>query len=332
MTPSSHRDANHPEHARRAIDLVLRAAGLPTDGYTSTPLGPLLVNATYLIQFDAGDRYVARIYRWPFDGPDDLDRAAKEMWLSDLLRRYGIPAPRVLTKVETDDGTAVLCSFLPGQTLGDLSEINDGAWRTVGESLARVHEIQVGDGSAGVIVGSRVRPFSEGSWGGWQLANALAHSEQVARHGEYDIDPDRVGALYQRAVTLFDERPVRLLHNDPHAWNVLVDCEPAGWRCTGWLDWEFAWAGDPAWDLARLDIFRLKDIGPTPLSFYEGYAAGPAPIVSELYEFAILLWMANQAATGDQTLLPTYRRAHRHLLRAPAVLANLEQLVPQAEG
>jgi hypothetical protein len=73
---------------------------------------------------------------------------------------------------------------------------------------------------------------------------------------------------------------VRLLHNDPHPWNVLV----------------------------------------------------AEPIIRELYEFAILLWMSNQAATGDQTLLPTYRRAHRHLLRAPAVLTNIEQLLARAAG
>lgn len=77
--------------------------------------------------------------------------------------------------------------------------------------------------------------------------------------------------------------------------------------------------------MARLDIFRSKDIGPTPVAFFEGYAAAPAPIVGELYEFAILLWMSNQAATSDQTLLPTYRRAHRLLQGAPAVLAGIER-------
>lgn len=312
------------------IGSAVEAAGLPVGGYTCTPLGPLIINATYLVQFDAGERYVVRIYRWPFDGPDDLDRARKEIWLYELLQRHGIPAPQVLSKVETDDGTAILCTYLPGVPLGDLPEIYDDPWRAVGESLARVHRIEVGDGSAGVIAGNRVRPFAEGSWGGWQLANAVEHSEQVARRGEYNVDPDRVRAVYQRAVPLLDDRPVRLLHNDPHAWNILVAKEAGSWRCTGWLDWEFAWVGDPAWDLARLDIFRTKDIGPTPDSLYEGYGTGPAPVVSELYEFAITLWMSNQAATGDQTLLPTYRRAHRYLLRAPAVLAHIEELVAQA--
>jgi aminoglycoside phosphotransferase (APT) family kinase protein len=55
-------------------------------------------------------------------------------------------------------------------------------------------------------------------------------------------------------VPLLDSRPVRLLHNDSHPWNILVDSVCGDWRVTGWLDWEFAWSGDPAWDIARLDI------------------------------------------------------------------------------
>ena len=83
-------------------------------------------------------------------------------------------------------------------------------------------------------------------------------------------------------------------------------------------------AGDPAWDDTRPDIFRSKGIGLTPQSFYESYRYGPAPIVGEFYELAILLWISNEAATGDQIMMPTYRRAHQYLQRAPAVLSRLK--------
>jgi aminoglycoside phosphotransferase (APT) family kinase protein len=192
--------------------------------------------------------------------------------------------------------------------------------------LARIHGIRIGDGSqAGVIAGRSVRPFAEGSWGRWQLANAVTHATTVAARGDFPVDPGRVKRVYGRAVPLLDRRPVRLLHNDPHPWNILVDQQGSRWHCTGWLDWEFAWAGDPAWDVARLDIFRLKDIGPTPESFIIGYGAPRAPIVSALYEFAIMLWMSNQAAAGDMLLLPTYRRAHQYLATADETLARLDQ-------
>jgi aminoglycoside phosphotransferase (APT) family kinase protein len=125
------------------------------------------------------------------------------------------------------------------------------------------------------------------------------------------------------AIPRLDHRPVRLLHNDPHPWNILVDRVGSGWQCTGWLDWEFAWAGDPAWDIARLDIFRLKDIGPTPDAFTAGYGLPRVPVVSDLYEFAIMLWMSNQAAAGDELLLPTYRNADTYLATADQTLASL---------
>lgn len=309
------------------IRIALDAAGLPTSGFGFEPLGRQIVNVTYQIRFDNGDQYVVRVYRWPFDGPDELDRPTKEIWLSDVLRQHDIPAARVLSKVETNDGIAVVFTRLAGDPLGDLPEIYDEAWRAAGATLARAHSVQLGDGTAGVIVGRQVQPFSEGSWGRWQLANAVAHGAEVASRGEYHIDTERVRAIYQRAVPLLDERPIRLLHNDPHAWNVLVANGGDGWQCTGWVDWEFAWTGDPAWDLARLDIFRCEDIGPTPTSFYEGYGADPAPVVSELYEFAIMLWMSNQAANGDDVLQPTYERAHRYLRKAPSVLAHLDDVV-----
>lgn len=323
MPPSEH------EHLVR---LAVEAAGLPTAGFVYGDMSDLpAVNVTYLVRYNGGDRYVLRVYRWPFDGPDTLDRPTKEVWLAELLREHGVPAARVLSRVEVDGSTAVLRTFLAGEPLGDLSEPPDGAWRAAGEALARVHRIRVGDGRPGVISGRDVRPFPEGSWGRWQVANAVAHSKQVALRGEYEVDPDRVHRIYSLALPLLDSRPVRLLHNDTHAWNVLVARDGATWRCTGWLDWEFAWTGDPAWDLARLDIFRIKDIGPTPDAFYAGYGAGQVPVVSQLYEFAIMLWMSNQAAAGDDALRPTYERAHRYLLHAHSFLAELETMIDKLQ-
>lgn len=304
---------------------ALQAAGLPASGFTCEPLGRQAVNATTLVRYDNEDRYIVRVYRWPFDVPDELDRPTKEVWLAGLLSEHGIPAARVLSRVDAEGQTAVVLTFLPGVPLGDLPEMYDDAWRDVGRTLAAVHAIQVGDGTAGMIAGREVRAFPEGSWGRWQLANAINHATRVASRGMYRLDVDRVESIFQRAVALFDARPVRLLHNDPHAWNVIVDQSGGRWRCIGWLDWEFAWAGDPAWDVTRLDIFRSKDIGPTPQSFYEGYGYDPGPIVGDLYELAILLWMSNEAATGDQIMTPTYRRAHHYLQQAPAVLSRLEQ-------
>lgn len=113
----------------RMISSVVAAAGLPPAGYSCTPLGAAIVNATYLLQFDSGDRYVAWIYRWPFDVPDDLDRVNKEIWISDLKRVHGIPAARTVAKVETDVGAAVLRVSSWGATRGSTGHPNPGMAR-----------------------------------------------------------------------------------------------------------------------------------------------------------------------------------------------------------
>lgn len=306
------------------IEKALRAADLPAGQSRVEPLGSQAVNATYRVHLVDGRTCVVRAYRWPFDRSDDLDRSTKEVWLLDLLRRHGVPAPRVVGRLESADADALVLTDLPGCPLGDLANRPADAWEDVGRTLARIHDICVSD-EVGVIAGSSLRPFAEGSWADWQRANALSHARSLAVSGRYSIDVGRIDDLFAQAHHLVDERPVRLLHNDPHVWNVLVNEVAGSWRCTGWLDWEFAWSGDPAWDVTRLDVFRLKDIGPTPAAFYEGYGAGRVPVVSDLYELAILMWMANEAATGDMRLLPTYGRADRYLKDLPAQLDRLER-------
>jgi len=47
--------------------------------------------------------------------------------------------------------------------------------------------------------------------------------------------------------------------------------------------------------------------------------------VTELYEFAITPWMANQAGARDPLLLPTCRRARSYLAPSDQTLARLDQ-------
>jgi Ser/Thr protein kinase RdoA (MazF antagonist) len=313
----------------RFVELTAQAAGIGIRRFsTSLMSGAGSTNRTWIVQAEDGSRYVLREYRWPHPSPDDLGRPEKEAWLGELVRSHGVPAPCQLSRVPVDGGVVAMYQWLPGLLLGDIPATYPSAWRSAGEMLARIHSVKVSSSdSAGVIVGRHVLPFPEGSWGQWQLENALWHSALVARRGIYAVDPERVRRLYARAVPLLDSRPVRLLHNDPHPWNILVDAVRGGWRVTGWLDWEFAWSGDPAWDIARLDIFRLKDIGPTPEAFATGYGEPRVPIVSELYKFAIMLWMSNQDAAGDELLRLTYRHAHEYLSRADSMLSRLERAI-----
>jgi aminoglycoside phosphotransferase (APT) family kinase protein len=308
------------------LGVVAETAGLCITDLNVTPASDIGSTNRNWIVTDGERRYFLREYCWPFDGPDDLDRPEKEAWLGDLLRSRQVPAPRVLCRVKVAGSEASLSTFMPGKHLGDVPVTCTTAWRSAGTVLARIHTIRIGRGDqAGMIAGRGVRPFPEGSWGRWHAANAINHATAVAERGEYPIDPELVGRIYRNAIPLLDCRPVRLLHNDPHPWNILVDRDGPNWQCTGWLDWEFAWTGDPAWDMARMDIFRLKDIGPTPEAFTAGYGSPRVPIVSDLYEFAIMLWMSNQAAAGDDLLQPTYHNAGVFLATADQTLASLDR-------
>jgi Ser/Thr protein kinase RdoA (MazF antagonist) len=212
------------------LQLIADAAGLAVANLTLRLISDVgSTNRNWAVS-DGDDHYFLREYRWPFDGPDDLERPEKEAWLGDLLQARGVPAPRVLHRVASGDSVTSLSTFMPGQPLGDVPVSWTSAWESAGRILARIHDVRIGDGSqAGMIAGRSVRPFAEGSWGRWQAANALSHAAAVAERGDYPVDPDRVSRVYQKAIDLFDSRPVRLLHNDPHPWNILVGDHGAGW-------------------------------------------------------------------------------------------------------
>jgi aminoglycoside phosphotransferase (APT) family kinase protein len=137
-----------------------------------------------------------------------------------------------------------------------------------------------------------------------------------------DVDLTEIRGVLTKAQSLLDLQPVRLIHNDPHPWNVLV----RNGRCVSWLDWEFAWAADPTWDLVRNALFRVTDIGSTPREFYEGYGRESDPTLFAIYELAVNLWMANEARYSDRIPV-TYRAAERYVTDLPERLARLHSLV-----
>lgn len=289
------------------------------------PLHTGVTNRTSLVKLRDDTRYILREYEWPYATDDDLHRVEKELYLHDLLRKHGVPVPAIVAHHDDESGRAVLMEFKPGQLLGNVvgtltDEQQDQAWRAVGAAFRKVHSIQLPDHCAGLIVGERIQPFDEGTWGDFHYHQAVRHAESLLkRKPELRFDLASMKRVLKQAVPLLNERPSILLHNDPHPWNVLVHKVDGQWRCSAWLDWEYAWSGDPTWDLARLEIFRLKPIGPTPAAFYEGYGNAPKDPEWTIYELSIYLWMANQYLEGEvdeeRVLMPTYEAAMRYLNR-----------------
>jgi aminoglycoside phosphotransferase (APT) family kinase protein len=176
-----------------------------------------------------------------------------------LRRRTGIVAPDHVPAPEVIAGRAIEAYWrLPLPTLRELwpripDRMRERTLRSWGELLRRVHSVKLqGHGpleqdartapSLAVFlagdIGERLAPAAAAAWPrGAALARTLAASvPDLAR---------RVG-----------DRPPVLVHNDLHMGNVLCAEQGRGIRCVGVLDLEWAIAGPPESDLARVQVLH----------------------------------------------------------------------------
>lgn len=295
-----------------------------------------LTNRTSVVALTDGSKYVLREYSWPHESPDDLDRLRKEIYLHEILGQNRVPVPRILAQVKGKKLGALLLEHLPGRLLGDVAaSLSSGelseAWSSCGAALRRAHGITFPEGTSGIIAGEVVRPFEGGSWGDFHFYSILGHAERVlSRSSSAGITPETLKGLLEPAIPILNRVRPSLLHNDPHPWNVLVQKSQKEWTCSGWLDWEYAWVGDPTWDLVRMDLIRIKPVGPAPSAFYRGYGAMPQEPHRSIYELSIFLWMANQYLDGDRFLMPTYEAAMTFLQSIDTKVAEMGRLIERA--
>lgn len=178
----------------------------------------------------------------------------------------------------------VLMREVPGETLQAalLSRPDDvavGLWRQYGDGMAALHA-------------QRLKGFGllnaegKGEFPSWRAAMeaAAARALRDARETELaDLCDAAASHLASHAAALDRVTVGALLHGDPQPLNVLTQ----GGRIAAWIDFEFASAGDPLYDLAF--VASLFDASPTspfaakPLmrwreAFADGYTArGSAP-------------------------------------------------------
>jgi len=190
----------------------------------------------------------------------DPDGLAREAALLRLAAERGIPAAPLL-HVETDPARLgapfLVLGFVEGVMLetalagADDSKVADLGY-AVGELLAAVHAVRfetAGFLDADLAVAT---PIDAGAAGLRAFAAAMAENPVVA---------ERLGgARLTRLMAVLDDQAPRLdgwqgapclAHSDANGSNILVTDAGTHWCVAALLDWEFAFAGSPFFDLGN---------------------------------------------------------------------------------
>jgi len=235
-------------------------------------------NRLFLVEAD-GERFVLRRHeRWPY-AESGRSLAALEAEVHARVIAAGVPAPRVIAQ----ELGAVLLEYLEGETLAEVEEREGepavaGVWRAAGVALATVHALP-----------------ESGCSPSWAAAEILENARRLGDRGA--ISAGLRAWLEAGAPALaasLQARPCRLLHGDPHPSNVLVRRSGSDWILAAWLDWEASRPGDPAWDLARLELGRRAEGLAVPSEFYDGYGARLDPELLDSYELVFQLRLARR--------------------------------------
>ena len=267
------------ERHKQTLAELLARASFGDDSVEVIEVAGESTNTVYFATLKSGRPLVLRVYGdsgWS----EEYGRARlpKERYLHGLLADRGVAVPAILAGADEPDLQAVLMERLPGQPLGkalqgaDEAE-QDALWAVVGASLRAVHEISLAE-VPGEIVGEHVVPFDRGGWGSFAMHEFVEDVERLSRFvPALKIDRGLLTEVAIGARRHLDTMPARLVHNDPSVDNVFVQRDEGGWRVAGWLDWEFARHGVPAWDCARIELFREASAAAPRSSFWRAYGA-----------------------------------------------------------
>lgn len=182
---------------------------------------------------------------------------AQAIWLAELLTRHGLRVPTYVRDEPylTEDHAVFAIAMIDERGAVD--------WTEVGEMVARLHRVDLGQAAAGYPV-----PFC-GDFPWWNFAGLLA---EVGA----DLDAESRAAMehaVQRDLPLLSERRNAshhrsvLCHGDVHPGNVLQSA--AG---PVLLDWDLVCSGPAAWDHAPLMTWSER--WGAEVGIYEAFAEG----------------------------------------------------------
>jgi len=190
----------------------------------------------------------------------DPAQAVKERAIHALAAERSLPAPRLLGSGD-DPATGLpfaLLEWIDGQRLDEAGHgLDDAALlplaRSVGAALAAIHAVTF-DRSGFLDASLAVAEPADVSGAG--LIGFLRHVLVDGSGGNLlgcDL-ADRLVTFAEREAGLLDRwpGPPCLTHSDYGGTNILVRQGPEGWAVAAVLDWEFAFAGSPFFDLGNL--------------------------------------------------------------------------------
>lgn len=237
----------------------------------ASPLAGGLVNTNYRVTVAgrAAD-IVVRVYT--------RDPAACQIEY-DVLRRVlgNVPAPEVLyadLAGERGGRPYLILTFIEGTKLTDILAAGDptecaAAGRAAGRGLAAIHQFTfpaAGFFGPGLAVTAPLDVSPDGYRG--YIAAFLA-GLAGERLGATDATALARLAAEQAELVVWDGAPA-LIHADYKPQNLLVRRAGPGWALAAALDWEFAFAGAPLFDLGTLLRYRAQ----VPAGYVAAVVAG----------------------------------------------------------
>ena len=233
---------------------------------------------------------------------------ADEIEFYRLLPNLPVPRPIHFERSEATLGFPyAFFTYLPGVPLDDLlplasAEQRRSAAREMGTLLGAIHVVSLDR------VGRLSRLSSE-SWGTYLRRLMRRRLEPHARDGL--LSYEEMNSLAERASAIELGQP-RLLHMDFRAANMLATLEGGSLGITGIVDAANSLAGDPAFDLARVD----EGVG-LDADFRAGYeaVAGKVDRDTDAYELYRLETAALLAHVYEGSAQEAFRRQRFETLK-----------------
>lgn len=210
--------------------------------------------------------YILRIYL------RDKDAAYREQELGKRLQGI-IPIPQIDFIGSVGEYRFAISSFISGITLRDLllGEMPfdmEKMMEEVGDVLAKIQTICFPSSGFFAKDLSLQEPITENGYEDF-AKECLNHPIVINTLGQGIVL--KIDTILEKYAAYFpNEMDNHLVHGDFDPSNILVDWFEDGWKISGVLDWEFAFAGSPLQDIANM----LRYAHHMPITYEQSFLKG----------------------------------------------------------